>query len=432
MTKFQIIVLSSFVAFLIAGVVAFAMFKGGSSASSQLPAITIWGTFPASVFSQYVSDINNNSATPISVTYKQEDPGAFSSDFVGALARGNGPDAILIPADMVLPHEDKLALIPYTTLPARTFLDTYIQEAQIYTNSSGIFAIPFTVDPLVMYWNRDMFNTAGIATYPKYWTDFNSIVPVLTNKDSNGNIRKSAIAMGDFTNVVNAREILASLLLQIGNPITAYNAQGVLQTTLKSSAAVSPKPAVDYFSQFVDPTNSNYSWNRSMSDSKTEFLSGNLATYFGFTSEIADIRNKNPNLNFDVAPIPQAKTGLIKANYARMFGLSIVRSTPNSSGVYQILSILTQPNYLSKLEQTLYLPSVRNDLVTQGSSDPYISIFDQAALIGKTWLDPDPQISNQIFGTIIEAVTTGQRTSSQAIEDGGLLYDSAINQATSQ
>jgi len=432
MSKFQFITLGSFIIFIIAGVVAFAMYKGASSTSNQLPSVTIWGTFPADVFNNYLSGINNNSATPVSVTYKQESSATFSQDFIAALARGAGPDAILIPVDMILPHEDKLALIPYSALPARTFLDSYIQEAQIYTNTNGILALPFTVDPLIMYWNRDMFNTAGVATYPKFWDEFTGLNQKITVKDSNGNIRKSAVALGDFTNVENAREILGSLILQLGNPITAYDAQGILGTTLRAAATISPKPAFDFFTQFVDPTNANYSWNRGMSDSKTEFLSGNLATYFGFASELSDIRTKNPNLNFDAAPLPQVRTGGIKANYGRMFGFSIVRSTPNANGVYQVLSILTQPNYLGTLANTMYLPPVLTGLIAQGSNDPYLSVFDNAALVSKAWIDADPNKSAIILGNMVESITTGQKSSFQAIEDGGLQYNQILNQAVSQ
>ena len=432
MTKFQVIVLSIFVIFIVAGVVAFAMYKGSSSSGTKLPAITIWGTFPASVFNQYVIDINSNSASPLSITYKQEDPASFSSDFIGALARGNAPDAILIPADMILPHEDKLALIPYSTLPARTFTDSYVQEAQIYANSSGIMALPFTIDPLVMYWNRDMFNNAGVATYPHYWSDFADVNSKITVKDANGNIRKSAIAMGDFTNVDNAREILASLIMQTGNPITSFNAQGALQTTLQATANVNPSSAFQFFAQFVDPNNSSYSWNRGMTSSKTAFLSGNLATYFGFASELNDIRTKNPNLNFDVAPLPQPKSGGMKADYTRMYGLSIVRTTPDASGVYQIISLLTQSSNLAGLAQTMYLPPVKTDLLVQGSNDQYLSVFDTTALIGRTWLDSNPATSGQIFGNMIQSITTGQMSVFQALQNGGLQYQQSLNQAISQ
>jgi ABC-type glycerol-3-phosphate transport system substrate-binding protein len=109
-----------------------------------------------------------------------------------------------------------------------------------------------------------------------------------------------------------------------------------------------------------------YSWNRSLPLSQNAFLAGDLAIYLGFASELPVLKAKNPNLNFDAAPIPQVRSGGVKATYSRMYGLSIVRSTSNPNGVYQVLSILTDPTYLAKLATTMYLPPVRTDLIVQG------------------------------------------------------------------
>lgn len=427
-SKFQIIVLAIFFVCLVAGVAAFALYKGDSS-STTIPTVTFWGTFPADTFNQYVAKINTTLAQPITVNYVQKSSSTFSQEFVAALARGTGPDGILIPADMLLPHYDKLSAIPFSALPQRTFIDNFIEESTIYLNSSGIIAIPLTVDPLVMYWNRDTFNAAGLAAYPKYWDEFTDLNSKLTTKDVNGNIRKSAIALGDFNNVGNAREVLASLILQIGNPITKTNKDGMIQSTLKPSLSVDPKSAIEYFVQFVNPASKNYSWNRGMVGSKSAFLSGSLATYFGFASELNDIKTKNPNLNFDVAPLPQVRSGGIKAGYAKMNAMSIVRTSPNPNAVFQVMMILTDPVNISELSSMLYLPTVRRDLIAQGSNDPYITIFNQAALVSKTWLDADPAKSRDIFGRMIEGITSGAKTTFAAIQDAGDEYDIILRQA---
>jgi ABC-type glycerol-3-phosphate transport system substrate-binding protein len=236
--------------------------------------------------------------------------------------------------------------------------------------------------------------------------------------------------MGDFTNVDNARELLGSLFLQLGNPITKTDAStGAVSTTLRPSISVDPISALQFFTQFIDPNKPNYSWNRSMPDSRTAFLSGISATYFGFASELASIRAKNPNLNFDVAPLPQVRTGGQKAAYAKMLAFSLVRSSPNTNAAFQIISMLNDPQYLGSLATKLYLPSVRRDVIAQGSTDPYISIFNQAALISKTWLDADPTISRGIFANMVEAVTSGQKQIYQAIQDAADQYDLSLKQA---
>jgi ABC-type glycerol-3-phosphate transport system substrate-binding protein len=329
---------------------------------------------------------------------------------------------------MILPQEDKLTLIPYSALPQRAFIDSYIQEAEMYLTENGILALPFTVDPLVMYWNRDTFNSAGIATYPRTWDQVTALIPKLTVKDQNGNVRKSALAMGTFENVDNARELLGSLLLQTGNPVTAVKS-GNLISTIKVDAEANPAPAMQFFMQFIDPSSPNYSWNRSLPDSKSAFLSNSLAIYFGFASELADIRSKNPNLDFDVAALPQLKTGGVKAAYGRMYGFSLVRTSGNMDAAFQIISTLIEPQNLSDLSQTMYLPPVRTSLIAAGTNDPYLTIFYQAALISRAWIDAGLDVSDSILGRMIGSITSGQKTSNQAIGDAGAEYDAALAQA---
>jgi predicted permease len=87
MTKFQIIVLAVFIIAIIGGAASFALYKGSNN-TPTLPNITIWGTFPATVFDKYVSDIANSTGSSLKITYVQKRPEDFSSAFVNALAIG--------------------------------------------------------------------------------------------------------------------------------------------------------------------------------------------------------------------------------------------------------------------------------------------------------------------------------------------------------
>jgi multiple sugar transport system substrate-binding protein len=414
---------------LIGGVIAFSTFKGAGS-QNQIPAVSIWGTLSKDDFDHYVSVVNNSLANRITVNYTAKTVDTIQQDFIVALARGSGPDAILLPADMLLPAKDKLLPIPYTTLSQSSFMSTYIDESRIYLDPSGTFGVPFIVDPLVLYWNRDMFNAAGVALPPKYWGDLDSIVKKITIKDDNGTVSQSAVAMGDFSNVVNAREILASLIMQFGNPITANSPLSGITSSLSSGSDKSTIPALDFFTKFVNPNDADYSWNHAWPDSKTAFLSGKLAIYFGLTSELGDIRAKNPNLNFDVAALPQLRQGGVAATYGRIYGFSIVRASQNTNAAYQVISILTQSQYLTGLTTSLYLPSVSRVVIAAGSADPYISLFNKQALIGKTWLDAGPDVSGQIFGDMAQSVVSGQKSDFQAVEDASQQYSALLQQAS--
>ena len=428
MSKFQLIILSVFVVCIIAGVIAFATFKGNGT-STDLPSVTIWGTFPADIFNKYVVEINSTSSVTMTVNYVEKKPEQFSTDFIAALARGTGPDAILIPLDMLLPHLDKLTMIPYAALSQRAYMDTYVQESNIYLTDSGIMGLPFVIDPLIMYWNRGMFNSAGVATYPKYWDEFNTIIPKLTVRESDGNVRKSAVAMGDFTNMTNARELVGSMLLQLNNPFTAYDSTGI-KTTITNSSGSAPQSVFKFFAQFVDPSSPNYSWNRGMPNDKTAFLSGISATYFGFASELKDIRTKNPNLNFDAVSLPQVRTGGVKATFGKMYAFSFMKSSNNVNTAFQVASTMTAPSFLPILGSMLYLPSVRRDIIARGSTDPYIDVFNKAALVSNGWLDIEPMKSRQILSGMVQNITSGKVSVSEGIQDIEDLYNVQLKATT--
>lgn len=409
LTKFQIIVLSIFAAGMLTGVAVLALIKGESQ-DTTLPPITVWGILPNNVVQNFVAQINLTRQEQLTVDYVEKDAAIIERDLVEDLALGKGPDALLIPQEMLLTFENKLLAIPYTTMSARDYKNTFIEQAELYMRDEGILGIPLFIDPMVMYWNRDMFTNAGIATYPKIWDDFISVSAKINKKDVNSNIRQSALALGEFGNVSNARDIFSLILLQAGNPIVTNR-----QSALGGNGVERTENAINFFTGFSNPSSPYYSWNRSLPLSKNYFLSGNLATYFGYASEVIDIKEKNPNLNFDIAPMPQPKNAPQRINYGHIYGFSIVKSAKNPGAVYSVLNEITNAASLTELVSILYLPPVRRDLIAQGNTDPYLSIFYDSALISRGWLDPDPFQSATIFQNLVQSVVSGREVMSQAI-----------------
>jgi ABC-type glycerol-3-phosphate transport system substrate-binding protein len=281
-----------------------------------------------------------------------------------------------------------------------------------------------------MYWNRDTFTNAGIAIPPKYWDEFTEINKKITKKDVNSNIKRSAIALGEFNNIVHAREILGTILMQYGNPVTFRDKDYLIASALGDqgySGSNSSIKALDFFTQFSNPSNENYSWNRSLTNTKNSFLSGNLATYFGFASEISEIKGKNPNLDFDVTAFPQIRNSSGRVVYGNMYGISIVRSAANVNATYTILSSLIEASSLNTLVSMTYLPSVRRDIIASGSTDPYLSIFNNSALVSRNWLDIGRIDSNKILQNITELITSGRKNAREAIQSGSEEFNILLN-----
>lgn len=426
MTKFQVILIALFIVFIIGGVISFAMYKG-PEAVNKLPEITIWGTVPQQTFSKYMDVVNaNRTDNFVRVNYVEKLVENFDKDFIEALASDAGPDVVLLPHTSVLRHSDKISPISYDTLTLRDYRNSFIQEAEMYLMPEGVISIPWSIDPLVMYWNRDTFTNSGIATPPSTWDELVSYIPKLTQKDAKGNIQRSAFALGEYKNVDHATEILSTLFFQAGNPVVIRGQNGY------GSAFGSPgeigfedaAAALNFYTSFANPADRvNYTWNRSLPNSKSFFVAGKLAVYFGFASEIFDLRDKNPNLNFDVAPMLTTKNGGQRATFGNLYGFSIVKKSAMPIDSYRVIKEITQPIYLEEFSKAAYLPTVRRDVIAKGSKDQYISIFNDAALISKGWLTPSSVSAEEIFKNMIENITTGRTTVNESLREASSKLD---------
>jgi len=416
MNNFRIILTAIFAAFIVIGIIMFSLFRGGAGRGA-LEQITVWGTVPESTFIKYMEAVNANNKTSISVKYIEKESDSFDSEFIEALARGEGPDAILLPQDQILRHKDKIYPIPYSSLSERNFKDTFIEEGELYLSSAGIVALPLIIDPLVMYWNRDIFTDAILSEPPVYWDEFFSLASKITRVDGSLNIERSAISFGEFVNVLNAKEILSLLILQAGSPIVKIDKDKPVSALSDNSGFNIPpsEAALRFYTEFSNPSKKSYSWNRSLPLSRQYFLSGDLAVYFGFASELNDIKIKNPNLNFDVAVIPQRRDGKTKITFGKIQGLALVKSSRKLSSAFSAISALASKDNISLWSKISGLPPVRRDMLTAGAADPVKSIFYSSAVISKGWLDPDREETKAIFQNMVESITSGKLRLGEAV-----------------
>ena len=424
--KFKLVLTGIFIFFILLGVIAFSTYKSTSTTSNNVE-IKVWGTVDKTTFDNYINKYKQAKSVQFQLTYTYKSLDTIDSQLVEAIATGKAPDAILIPQTLEKRYLDKVYMI--TSISQRTFQDTFVQESELYMQPTGIFALPFFVDPLVMYWNRDIFSSAGIAIPPTKWTEFPLLAEKLSESDDNANIIKSLAPLGEFKNVDNAKALLSTLIMQAGSPIV-FLENGLFKSELNyqssSDIMIPAVSALQFFTDYSNPKKSVYSWNGSLPRSKQSFLSEDLAIYFGFASEYSDIKEKNPNLNFDVAMMPQIIDATAKTTYGDLYGFALLRSSQNLVPTFNLLSTLVGPDSVSTLTQFMNVAPARNDLISTGSSNPAKTIFYNSALISKGWIDPDSNKTDQIFQDMVENITTGRTNvqdsvSKASMELGNLL-----------
>lgn len=425
--KFKFIIFGVFGFFLILGIVAFATYRSSNTNNNTVD-ITVWGTVNKTLFDKYIDKYKQENNTQFNLTYIYKSIDTIDSELVEAIATNKAPDVILIPHSLEKRYLDKVYMI--TSIPVRTFKDTFIQEANdLYVQPNGIFALPFFVDPIVMYWNVDMFSSAGIATPPSQWSDFPLLARTFSVSDSNANITKSLTSFGEFQNVNNAKAILSALIIQAGSPIISYSNgtfSSVLDYKSTTDLTIPAESALQFFTDYSNPKKTVYSWNRSLPNSKTSFLSGDMAIYFGFASEYSDIKEKNPNLNFDVTMIPQVVGTQSKKTYGELYGFSFLKNSANVTQAFSLISTLVDANSINQLVNVMDIAPARRDLISSGSSDFAKSTFYNSALISKGWIDPDINYTNQIFKNMVENVTTGKMNVKDSVSNANLELENLL------
>lgn len=381
--------------------------------------VTLWGTIPRAKLATSIGFLN--SKNPVKIVYVEKDPETYEKDILNAFAFGGLPDIFLMSQDLIIKYKDKVIPIPYTSFPERVFDETYIRQANIFKTPQGFLGFPLLSDPLVMYYNQNLMESAGYSTPPKYWSDLFEYVPKLTKKNEALQITTSGVAMGQFSNIKNAKKIFSALMLQLDNNIVVFDARINKYTSILSKpSTVSQQPgaqSLKFFNEFSNPVNEVYSWNKTKKEALDAFIGGELAIYFGLASEFDNITKKNPNLNFDVASLPQVKEINNNVTYGDIYALAILKSSPNAQSALSIAANLSNgPDTFNLVVPTGFAP-VRRDLIGSTAVSKYGAVFYKAALNARSWIDPDNQKTNKIFADMEERVLSGLSNPEQSVRD---------------
>jgi ABC-type glycerol-3-phosphate transport system substrate-binding protein len=426
-SNFQIMILVVFTIITIGSIVLFATSKSKNNNGTgvALEPVVMWGTAPEELINNLVLAILEKDKDLLDIKYFKKDAKTFQQDLIEAIADDVGPDIVIIPQDMIIKNLNKVVVLPYKSYPLRNFKDNFIDVGSVFLKSDGVIALPFIIDPMIMYWNKTHFVNAGVINPPKLWDEFSADVSKLTKKDSNFNILQSGTALGEYQNILHAKDILSMLFLQAGVSVVSKTSDDEFVADLfykninseKNSAGM----ALSFYTDFANTSKDSYSWNKSLKPSRDSFISGDTSTYFGYASELAGISLKNPNLNFDVEMVPQVVGAEKKSVYANVYGLAVLKSSKKQVSAFSQVFTLISKESISELVSIINLPPVRKDVLVNIPTDPYMKIFYDSALIADTWIDPDSNSTDTVFKNMIEGVIVGRDS-----------YDSSINTAKIQ
>ncbi len=404
----------------------------GSSQVAVSGTVTVWGTLPYDAMNA-MKDTMRTSYKNVTVNYVEKEPEGFQSELIDALASGEGPDLVIVtPAD-IIQDKNKLFTVPYTSLPDATFRSTFVDQASLFLGNDGVLAFPLVIDPMVMYYNRDMLTSSFVVTPPATWDDVVSLNKKVTKKDEAGKLAVETVALGTFDNITHAKDLMSLLIFQAGNKIVDFDLVSKKYVSVFGNAGsdgVSPVAnGIGFYSSFSNPSDADhYSWSPTLPRDKDQFISGNLAIYFGYASELVGIRQKNPNLNFDVAMMPQRAMSSVKMTYGTMHGIAVIKSSKNIP-----LALITAQQLATKDAVAAYLyvdktlvPARRDMLSAASPDDARQALFYNAAIISRSWIDPDAVATTALFKKSMNQINAGTLTPPAIIPPMNSLLSSTL------
>ncbi|MFZ2188526.1 MAG: extracellular solute-binding protein [Candidatus Moraniibacteriota bacterium] len=411
--------------------------------------LEVWGALDDSdayseIFKNY-RELNPNIGE---IIYKKQRIETYEKDLVDALASGKGPDVFLIHNTWLPAFSNKIVSAPKEVLTEQKFRKDFVDVcANDFISKGEIFAVPLSVNSLALYYNKDLFNAAGITAPPKTWDEFVFVTEKITKINTMGEIIPSGAAMGTAYNINRSTDILGVLMMQNGAKMRDANEK------VNFGNDANAKKALEFYTDFSRNSAPNYSWNPQMHYSVDAFSEGTLAMMLNYSWQEEVIRGKSPKLNFSVSDLPQLNLGA-PVNYANYWGYAvssnkIIKADPKSklapvsntlrvAEAWKFLTYLTTraetqvtastpatsavkkpvgkfdpaENYLEKTKQ----PAARRDLIDKQKDDLDLGVFASSNLVAKSWKQNDSLAIESILGEMIGNVNRGAASVADALK----------------
>ncbi len=394
-------------------------FKKKSPGNGNQAAVSLefWGIDSPEAFKSAIENYQNANQG-VKINYRQVTPDKYEETLIDSLASRRGPDVLMFNHFWLPKHFEKFYPIPANLLNVKQLREEAFAEvaADDLVWQDKIYGLPLWIDTLALFYNKDLFNGAGLALAPVTWQEFQEDSRLLTDKAVTGEIKKSGAALGTGVNVNNAADILSVLMIQDGSSITTKEGAADFNND-------AGRQALSFYTSFANPGSQYYSWNNNFADSLDAFSQGKVAMIIDYSASREKIKSKNPYLNYAIAPLPQRAPNDPEnvKNYADYWalGVSAISQYPIESWnfIFYLIGYEPTKQYLAATGK----PPAGRILISEMINDEKIGVFAKQALSAKSWVQKDAVKNRQIFLNMIESVLNGR-----------LNIDNALSQAAEE
>jgi multiple sugar transport system substrate-binding protein len=239
----------------------------------------------------------------------------------------------------------------------------------------AIYGLPQGIDTISLFINKEIFDAAGLNV-PDNWDDFIVAAKELTVKEASGKIKTAGASLGTFDNINHSSDIIALMMVQNNVDFDTFS-------TMKQNIM----GALAFYTSFATDLQNNV-WDNTVNPSLYAFSNGEVAMYFGYSWDVFQIIANNPDLKFEVAPVPNLPGDKVTVASYWVNGVSIKSKYQKEAMLF--MNYLAQKDVMQKLytEQSktrlFGTPYARVDLAKTLESNPMVAPFVQQAAFAKS------------------------------------------------
>jgi multiple sugar transport system substrate-binding protein len=396
--------------------------------TEQYVELSYWGLWEPESVMQPVIDKFEDMYPNIKINYSQQSFTVYESTLYSRLQQAADsteptPDIFRIHNTWTPKYYKYLYPLPSEIMSVQEYSEIFYPTVinDFTAKDSNIYAMPWSIDGLMVFYNKTIFQEVGVEKPPEDWDSFAELVYRLTKRDTAGRIVQSGLAIGASRNIMHSAEIISYLLLLEGLEV---------MDSTRTRINLNTPGAERVFRTYTDFA----VWSPTTKTDLELFYAGELAMMIAPSWRAFDIIEASPMIEFDTAPLPQLKENEENVFFSTYWGEAVSRTTPHPLEAWAFVKFLAE----KEQQMTLYSNASRIrafgepyslvELNSEMLGKPYVSAIAEMAPFMKSIPIGDEQTVHNIIDNTITDIFENRRRISTSLQEA----EQAINNRIAQ
>lgn len=331
------------------------------------------------------------------------------------------PETLVIPTEVVDPNKQEIVAVnqEVESITKLEVMNRYVEAVEkdviMLTEPEedteerprdAIWGLPYSCDTLAMFYNEALLRSANIEEPPNTWKGLQDHVKMLTSVNEEDRIEQSGAAIGAAKNVRHHTDILSAIMMQNGAQMIDEDGYAIFDKRTPRTRDGQYPPGVEalvFYQSFGIPGRSTYTWDDYLPDSMDAFIAGKTAYYFGFPYDRITIGENAPQLDFEVAELPQINPS--KTRNVAYYPVEVVsKNTPYPDEAWDFIQFAAREENVREYLRYTNRPTALRSLINEQITDPEAKPFVSQVLTAESWYQgQDWSETQDAFAYMIEA-----------------------------